>query len=73
MKNRSMKAASHRVAHKYLLRKHGFDQYNVPALLSQLKKLLGDEVWADLKGKGFPKIINDAWGDMSKKERRSRR
>jgi len=51
-----------------------FDQYNVPELLNQIKKVLLDkgldETWDELKKCKAPQKVNDAWMSLSKKERR---
>jgi hypothetical protein len=73
-RQKNIRSAALRVAQRHLLRqKTGFDQYNAVALMSQLQKLLPEETWAELKSKGFPRIVNDAWMGMTKKERRSLR
>jgi len=51
-----------------------FDQYNVPELLGQLKKLLLekglDETWDEIQKCRVPQKVNDAWMGLPKKERR---
>ena len=53
-----------------------FDQYNVPELLGQLKKLLIDkglsETWDEIQNCRVPQKVNDAWMSLSKKDRRKR-
>lgn len=54
--------------------KMAFDQYNVPELLGQIKKVLHDkglgDTWDELKKCQAPKKVNDAWMSLSKKERK---
>jgi len=51
-----------------------FDQYNVPELLGQLKKVLLskglEDTWDELTKCQAPRKINDAWMSLSKKERK---
>jgi hypothetical protein len=53
-----------------------FDQYNVPELLGQLKKLLLekglDDTWDEIQKCQVPRKVNDAWMSLSPKERRKR-
>jgi hypothetical protein len=50
-----------------------FDQYNVPELLGQLKRLLIDKgldtTWDEIQKCKVPQKVNDAWMGLSKKER----
>lgn len=61
------KTSSKRVAHRYL---ESFNKYNAPELLGQLITVLKkeglDDVVADLKRKGVPRLVNDAWGQRDK-------
>ena len=58
-----------RVASRYL-EKQGFNKYNVPELVGQLMSVLEknglEDTVAELKQKGFTKIINKAWQDRNK-------
>jgi predicted double-glycine peptidase len=51
-----------------------FDQFNVPELLGQLKKVLLnkglDDTWEELRKCKVPQKVNDAWMGLSKKERK---
>ena len=53
-----------RVASRYL-EKQGFNKYNVPELVGQLMSVMEknglDDTVAELKQKGFTRIINKAW------------
>jgi len=53
-----------------------FDQFNVPELLGQLKKVLIqkglDDTWAEIQRCKVPQKVNDAWMGLSKKDRRRR-
>lgn len=58
-----------RVASRYL-EKQGFNKYNVPELVGQLMSVLEknglEETVAELKQRGFTKIINRAWQSRGK-------
>ena len=54
--------------------RQAFDQFNVPELLGQLKKVLLDkgldETWDEIKRCKVPQKVNDAWMGLSKKQRK---
>jgi len=54
----------------------GFDQFNVPELLGQLKKVLLDkgldETWDEIQKCRVPQKVNDAWMALSKKDRKKK-
>lgn len=54
-----------KVAYRFLVRKNAFNKYNPTELVGQLLKVLTDagleDTVADLKTKGFTKIIDKAW------------
>lgn len=54
----------------------GFDQFNVPELLGQLKKVLLDkgldDTWKEIQQCKVPQKVNDAWMSLSKKDRKKK-